>query len=200
MLSASGGDQSRRAAAARFTLVLNVSPDLAVFAYVLVISVFAGVLFGLGPALASSRSALFLDHPGTGTSLVRNRLRQGLIAAQVAVSLTLMIAGGLLVRSANHALEMDTDTTVNASSDLYLQFPEERPHTADHTAAIVRDLRSRLAALPGVAAITSARAPDDNGGRRAGSRSTATSVGLSIRRRCTTPGYRQTISRRSASR
>jgi predicted permease len=150
------------------TLVLNVTPDLSVLAYVVAISILAGVLFGLGPALASSRSALFSITRETGTSLVRSRLRQGLIAAQVAVSLTLMIAGGLLVRSATQALNMDTGYDGARVVELTLQFPEERTYTRDEKAARVRDLRQRLAALPGVTAVTSARAPVDRGGRRAG--------------------------------
>ena len=93
-----------------------MSPDISVFAYVLAISMLAGILFGLAPALASSRAALFSITRGTGTSLPRGRLRHVLIAAQVAVSLTLMIAGGLLVRSASQALNMETGTTPNESS------------------------------------------------------------------------------------
>ena len=108
--------KAAEAAASRVHTRLERDPDLAVFAYVLAISVLAGVLFGLVPAMASSRSALFSITRATGTSLVRSRLRHGLIAAQVAVSLTLMIAGGLLVRSASQALKMDTGTTSSASS------------------------------------------------------------------------------------
>jgi macrolide transport system ATP-binding/permease protein len=149
------------------TLVLDVNPDLEIFVYVLAISVFAGLLFGLAPAIESSRSALFSTIRGAGTSPARGRLRHVLIAAQVAVSLALMIAGAMLVRSANHALKMDTGYAGDHVIDLSLQFPEESQYTADHKAVLVRDLRTRLAALPGVAAITTARAPDDNGGRRA---------------------------------
>jgi len=98
---------------------------------------------------------------------VRTRLRHVLIAAQVAVSLALMIAGGMLVRSANRALRMDTGYNGAHVVDLKLQFPEGSRYSADHKAVLVHDLRTRLAALPGVAAITSARAPNDNGGRRA---------------------------------
>ena len=150
------------------TLVLNVNPDLEVFAYVLAISVFAGILFGLAPAIESSRSALFCTVRGAGTSSVRSRrLRNFLIAAQVAVSLALMIAGSMLVHSAIHTLKMNTGYDGDHIVDLSLQFPEESKYTADHKAVLVRDLRTRLAALPGVAAVTSARAPDDDGGRRA---------------------------------
>ena len=149
------------------TLILDVSPDISVFAYVLAISMLAGILFGLAPALASSRAALFSITRGTGTSLARGRLRHVLIAAQVAVSLTLMIAGGLLVRSASQALNMETGYDAERVVSVSLQFPETAAYTAEYKASLVRDLRSRVTALPGVSAVTSARAPNDNGGRRA---------------------------------
>ena len=150
------------------TLVLNVNPDLGIFAYVLTISVFAGILFGLAPALESSGSALVSTIRGGGTSPVRSRrLRSFLIAAQVAVSLALMISGSMLVRSAIHTLRLTTGYDGDRVVDLNIQFPEDAQYTADQKAALVRDLCTRIAALPGVAAITSARAPDDNGGRTA---------------------------------
>jgi macrolide transport system ATP-binding/permease protein len=149
------------------TLVFNVNPDLEIFLYVLALSVFAGILFGLAPSIESSRSALFATIRGVATSVVRSRLRDLLIAAQVAVSLALLIAGSELVRSAVHAVSMNTGYDAGHVVDLSLQFPEDASYTADHRSALVRDLRTRLAALPGVGAITSARAPDDNGGRRA---------------------------------
>jgi hypothetical protein len=78
-----------------------------------------------------------------------------------------MIAGSMLIRSATHALRMNTGYNGEHIIDLNLRFPEESKYTADHKAVLVRDLRIRLAALPGVALVTSARAPDDNSGRRA---------------------------------
>jgi len=69
------------------TLVLHVAPDFEIFAYVLAISVFAGLLFGLAPALESSRSALFSAVRGkAGSAPVRSRhLRELLIVSQVVV-------------------------------------------------------------------------------------------------------------------
>jgi predicted permease len=150
-----------------YTFIFDVTPDLSVFAYVLALSVLAGLLFGLAPALASSRSALFAVTRSTGASLGRSRLRQGLIATQVAVSLTLMIAGSLLVRSAIQALTMDTGYDAGRVIDVTLQFSGERTDTAEARGALVNDLRNRFAAVAGVTAITSARAPSDNGARRA---------------------------------
>lgn len=150
------------------TLVLNVNPDIEVFAYVLTISLFSGILFGLAPAIQSSGSALVSTIRGPGSSPFRSRrLRNFLVAAQVAVSLALMIAGSLLVRSAIHTLRMNTGYDGQQIVDLTIQFPEGIQYTEDHKAALVRDLRTSLGSLSGVTGITSARAPDDNGGRRA---------------------------------
>jgi predicted permease len=146
------------------TMIFHVTPDLGIFAYVFALSLVAGVLFGLAPALESSHAALSSAMKAkAGTSPLRSRrLRDFLMAAQVAVSLVLMIAGSMLIRSSIHALKMDTGYDTKQTVDLELQFPEGARYTADRKAALVRDLRERLAALPGVAAITSARAPDGN--------------------------------------
>jgi putative ABC transport system permease protein len=152
---------------AEYTFIFDVRPDAGVFAYVLGMSVLAGILFGLAPAMAGCRAALFSIARGTGTTLVRSRLRHGLIAVQVAVSLTLMIAAGLLVRSATQALNMDTGYDGHRVINVGVAFPDERTYTAGYKAALVSTLRRRLAALPGVTALTSARAPNDNGARRA---------------------------------
>jgi len=151
------------------TIVLHVTPDLEVFGYVLAISVFAGLLFGLAPALESSRPALFSAIKGSvGSSPVRSRrLRDLLIASQVAVSLVLMIAGSMLIRSSLHTLGMPTGYDGRHVVDVDFRFPEGATYGADRRLALIRELRTRVAALPGVAAITSARAPDDNGVRAA---------------------------------
>src|SRR5262249_32273353 len=124
-------------------------------------------LFGLAPAVESSRSALLATVRGAGPSFVHSRMRDCLIAAQVAVSLALLIAGSMLIRSAIQTLRTNTGYDGGHVVDLRLQFPEESKYTAGYRAFLVRDLRTRVAALPGVADVTSARAPDDNGGRRA---------------------------------
>jgi predicted permease len=151
------------------TIVFHVTPDLQVFCYVLAISVCAGVLFGLTPALESSRSALFSAIKGNaGSSPVRSRrLRDLLIASQVAVSLVLMIAGSMLIRSSLHALEMPTGYDGKHVVDLDFRFPEGTKNSVERRLALVRELRRRVAVLPGVAALTSARAPDDSNVRAA---------------------------------
>ncbi len=102
--------------------------------------------------------------PAAASSPRRSRrLRDILIAAQVGVSLVLLIAGSMLIRSSIHALKMDTGYDTKHVVNLDLQFPEGPKYSADRRLALVRELRNRLAGLPEVAAITSARPPDGGG-------------------------------------
>jgi predicted permease len=151
------------------TFIFHVTPDLGIFAYVFCVSLVAGILFGLAPALESSGSALSSAlKASSGTAKVRSRrMRNFLMAAQVAVSLMLLIAGSMLIRSSIRALKMDTGYDSKHVVSLELRFPEGQKYGADRQATLVRELRTRLAALPGVAAITSARAPDGGGLRTA---------------------------------
>jgi predicted permease len=151
------------------TLTFNVNPDAQVFAYVFGISVLAGILFGLAPALESSRSALSSAlKANTDTSPARKRrMRDLLIAAQVAVSLVLMIAGGLLIHSSIRALTLDTGYDVKNALSVQLHFPDNPTYPTERKTALYREVRSRLAALPGVTDTTSGRAPDGGGVRSA---------------------------------
>ena len=151
------------------SFVLHVAPDLEIFAYVFTISLVAGILFGLAPALESSRSAVFSARNASAASppMRNRRLRDSLIAAQVAVSLILLIAGSMLIRSSIHALTMDTGYDTSHVIDIELQFPEGPKYNQDRRHALVRELRTRLAGLPGVTAVSSARAPDGGGERTA---------------------------------
>lgn len=151
------------------TVIFHVAPDLGIFGYVFALSLAAGVLFGLAPALESSRDALSSAvKANAGTSPARSRrLRDFLIAAQVAVSLVLMIAGGMLIRSSIRSVTMDTGYEAKHVVDLEIRFPEGSEYAAGRKLALVQELRGRLAALPGVVAITSARAPNGDGLRKA---------------------------------
>jgi predicted permease len=145
------------------TLIFHVNPDLEVFAYVLAVSLAAGILFGLAPALESARSALSVNARGSTSPIAARRLQNLLIAAQVSLSLVLMIAGAMLVHSSIHALHAPTGYDAKHVVDLDLRFPEAAKYTPARRLSLVRDLRARLAAFEGVAAITSAHAPDDFG-------------------------------------
>lgn len=146
------------------TFVVKVRPDLDIFAYVFVVSIVAGVLFGLAPALESSRSALsaaLKAHAALSPTRSR-RLRDTLVGAQVAVSLVLLIGGAMLIRSSIYELKMDTGYDAGHAISISLRFPDAPDYSQERRSALVSTLQSRLAALPGVEAVTSGRAPDDD--------------------------------------
>jgi predicted permease len=144
------------------TLIFDVTPDLAVFAYALGVSLLAGILFGIVPAIESSRSAFASSARVSTTSVRSRRIQDILVCAQVALSLVLLIAGSLLIRSSMRSLTMDPGYETAHVVGLDFQFPEPAKYAVSRKDAVARDLRTRLAALPGVTAVTSARPPDDN--------------------------------------
>jgi predicted permease len=75
------------------TLAVNLSPDIRIFAYALAVSLITGIVFGLAPALQSSKRDVAF-----GQASNRSRLRSFLLAGQIAVSMLLLITAGLLVR------------------------------------------------------------------------------------------------------
>ena len=89
---------------------LDVAPDLRVYLYVALVALAAGLVFGLLPALRASRSN---PVEGLKVSLVGGgdgrRLRSGgtLVVLQVALSLVLLIGGGLFLRSLDRARAVD---------------------------------------------------------------------------------------------
>ena len=143
------------------TLVFDVTPDLQIFLYTFGVSLFAGFLFGVAPAMEGSRAALPSAARGTTSAVHSRRIQDLLVAMQVAFSLVIMITGGMLIRSSRNALNMATGYETKHVIDLEVQFPETREYTSERKLALVRELRNRLASLPGVAGISSSRAPGD---------------------------------------
>jgi putative ABC transport system permease protein len=74
-----------------------------VFAFAATTSLFAGILFGIAPALHSSRTAMHAGMREGGrtqtSSIAHNRTRSALVIAEVALSFVLILAAGLLLRS-----------------------------------------------------------------------------------------------------
>jgi predicted permease len=127
--------------------------DWRVFGYIAGIALAAGVGVGLLPALRSSRADLnsVLREGGRGTSdgAGRQRARSVLVVAQVAVSLVLLVAAALFVRSVGNAqsidLGFDPSHVLNASIDVAQQGYDEAKGRA-----FFDELLRRTKGLPGV--------------------------------------------------
>ena len=86
---------------------LDFAPNLGVFAAGLGVALLAGTLFGLAPALQSTRPDLVSALKGVAGTASRARLRRAFVAAQVGLSLALLLAAGLFLRSLQRAGSID---------------------------------------------------------------------------------------------
>jgi len=133
-------------------LDLSLRVDWRVLLYTFAVSAGSGLLFGLAPAWAASRTILssalkgedMLARPGR-----RWTLRNVLVVAQIAMSLVLLCATGLFLRSLQSANGIDVGFRSNGILMMSVD-PREHGYTAERTVQLLGQLRERVAALPGV--------------------------------------------------
>jgi predicted permease len=137
-----------------------ISIDGAVLLFALIVSLCAGVIFGLAPALHSGRLDLTgaLQEAGRGSTGSRGqaRVRRVLVAVEFALSLVLMISAGLLLRSfwdlLNVRLGFHTENVVAVRTRIPApNFPENDLYrTSAMEAPFLREVLRRAKTLPGV--------------------------------------------------
>ena len=145
----------------------EVNIDWRVLGFALLISLATGLLFGLAPALHSSKaglaSAMREGSRGSGYSAKAARMRDALMVSQLAFAVVLMIGAGLLLQTLRDLLRQNPGFNPshivtaniylphpnNSQLDPYLTFAQQIPFN--------RELLRRAKAIPGVelAAITS---------------------------------------------
>jgi predicted permease len=137
-------------------------PDARVLAFAFLISLFSGIVSGLAPALRAARPDLIsiIKDQGAafGKAMTRSRLRSGLVVAQVALCLVLLIPDGLLVRGLWHALAIDpgfeTKRTLAVKTNLHWSGYDE-----PRARQFQRELIERMKALPGMQAVIPGYSP-----------------------------------------
>ena len=135
-------------------LGLAVSPDWRVLVFTLVVAIVTGVVFGLVPALRASRPDLVPALKDGSASSKRRRfeLRDTLVVVQIAVSIVLVVAGALMVRSLAAAgrvpLGFDGDRTAYLSLAL-----EMNGYDRERGGPFLESGVERLRALPQVEAV-----------------------------------------------
>src|SRR5438477_1828242 len=116
------------------------------------------LIFGLVPALKAAR--MDVNEPLRDTSkgisggYRHGKLRNAVVVLEVALSLTLMVAAGLLMRSFMALREVHLGFQPDQVLSARLPLPVDRYKTADQIAGFYRPLLLRLKALPGVVAVT----------------------------------------------
>src|SRR5213595_1214987 len=137
----------------------EISISWSVLLFALTASVISGVLFGLAPALQARRLDLnhALKQEGRSTgSLERARTRRGLVITEFALSLVLMVAAGLLLRSFWDLLNVQLGFSPQSVMSVRTRLPSpndpntDKYGTASQEATFVRELIRRCAMLSGV--------------------------------------------------
>jgi putative ABC transport system permease protein len=164
LLSLAGGVAGWLLALWGVDLLLSLSPDgllrlnetrmdTRVFLFTLAVSVTAGVVFGLFPALAASKtdlvSALKESSRGASAGAGRNRLRQSLVVAEVALALVVLIGAGLLVGSFARLIAVKPGFDPNDLMTMWVALTSERYGTVSANTRFMKELTASLEALPG---------------------------------------------------
>lgn len=128
-------------------------PDTNVIAFTLLLSTLSAVVFGTAPAWSLSRVdvATLIQRPGQARN--RARFRGGLVVVQTALSLILLIGGGLLLRSVQAVRQVDLGFEVENRVFLSLLL-DNLGYSEEEGEAFVPAALSRLGQVPGVRAVS----------------------------------------------
>jgi predicted permease len=139
----------------------QASPDARVLAFTLAVSLLTGLAFGLVPAAQATRPlpASALKEEGSASSGAGHvRFRKGLVVAQVALSLLLLVGAGLFARSLYNLRTLDPGFETGKLLSLAVQ-PDLNGYSAEASRQLFRRLQERFLAEPGVAAASLATSP-----------------------------------------
>jgi predicted permease len=133
-------------------LIISTAPDWRILAFNMGVSLLTGIIFGLVPALQSTRPHLagtLKDQVGSIVGGSSVGLRKALVVAQVTLSLLLLIGAGLFIRSLKNLKDLDpgfhTANLIGFAVD-----PPMNGYKQDRSLDLYRQLRENLNGLPGV--------------------------------------------------
>ncbi len=133
------------------TVAVGFAPDARVFAFALSVAVAAALVFGALPAWRGSKPDIVnaLKQGGLTKTLSSARARNALVVAQLAFSLVLLVAAGLLLRSVNNA--QHADPGFDADNVLLLSLNVARAgYTRERGLTYFEQLLEEVQAIPGV--------------------------------------------------
>ncbi|HUK29918.1 MAG TPA: ABC transporter permease [Candidatus Acidoferrum sp.] len=135
----------------------EVSVDATVVFFAVGISIFSGILFGIIPAFAASKTDLneTLKEGGRSGAGSRGhrRMCDAFVVAQLALALLLVTGSGLLIRSFVRARETSPGFSTKNTIGLVIALPNSQYSQAQQAYAFFARLRADASALPGVASV-----------------------------------------------
>ena len=131
--------------------------DARVLIFTAVISLLAGTLFGLAPALRTRQPELqkTLKEGGRGESNARHRAQSVFVVVEMAMALVLLIGAGLMIRTMAHLWTVNPGFNPQNLLTFNMSLPPSMMSAKpDAVRAAVRDLDAKLSSTPGVQAIS----------------------------------------------
>ena len=131
----------------------NIALDWWALGFTLIVTLLTGFVFGLAPALQTTKADLndTIKQGGLSSSTGGGHwLRSALIVAEVALSLVLLISAGLLVKSFWQLMRVEPGFDARKVLTLRLRLPDAKYREAAEISAFLREVARRVEALPGV--------------------------------------------------
>lgn len=134
----------------------EVSLDSRVLLFTLCVSFFAGISFGLAPALKASQTNLqeILKEGGRGVSAARHHLQGIFIALEVGMALVLLAGAGLMVRSFAALWRVNPGFNPSHAITFNLSMPASSKASSAETRARLRQFDAKMRSIPGVEAVS----------------------------------------------
>ncbi len=133
--------------------------DGRVFAFTLLVSCITGILFGLAPAWKAFRSEVHepLKEGGRGsTEQGGSRLRQVLVASEVALALVVLVGAGLMLRSMARLLSVDPGFDPKNVLIMNMSLPQANIYYGPPThKEFCQDLEEQVGSIPGIVSVSS---------------------------------------------
>ncbi|MGA3185487.1 MAG: ABC transporter permease [Bryobacteraceae bacterium] len=137
------------------SLKITTTPDLRILLFTIAVTLFTGLLFGLAPALQATKpdvAPTLKDQAGAVVGGGNSALRKALVAAQVTLSLLLLIGAGLFVKSLNNLRTLGPGFPAERLIGFEVD-PALNGYTAERTKLFYRGLTESLATIPGVQSV-----------------------------------------------
>src|SRR5436853_2391722 len=132
----------------------QITIDPRVLGFTLFVTLITGIVFGLAPALQTTRvdlqDALKEGSRAASGSTGSRRLRGALVITEIALSLVLLISAGLLLTSFRQLMQVDSGFDPHHVLTMRLRLPDIKYPEAAQTTGFLREVMGRVAALPGV--------------------------------------------------
>ena len=134
----------------------EIGVNRTVFLFILAVSVFTGLVFGVAPALQVSKmdlnEGLKESSRGGSDSPRRHRVRAFLVVSEVALSLVLLVGAGLMIRSFSRLLAVDPGFKADHVLTAFVSLPVSKYPKREEQTAFFDRLLERLRNVPGVSA------------------------------------------------